>query len=176
MVKSILLHVLVGCFIGFSIPKNSHAQSFNSSTNQVNIALGLGKRVSYNTSLPPIRISYEKFIKEIGAGKVGGEGVLGFTTGSIKTVGLNTVDFSTIQLGVKGNWYWDDLNTDKYNVYGGLGLGMWIDNSSNLGVSSSLYLMLGLGGRYFNSDKLALFSEVGNNLSSIVVGATLKLH
>ena len=158
--------------LAFFTARCVNAQSFNSETHQANLALGIGNRF---IGFPPIMVGYEKYMKDVYSGKIGGVGVLGITSGSRNAIVGPWVNYNTFLLGVKGNYYWDQLNTDKYNVYGGLGVGLILDNNSAIGTSSNLYLMLGIGGRYYITDKIALFSEIGNNLSSLSIGATIKL-
>ncbi|KFC58698.1 hypothetical protein FEM08_25180 [Flavobacterium gilvum] len=87
-----------------------------------------------------------------------------------------------INLGVKGNYYFDHafgISDPAWDVYGGLNLGYSIYNGDNdHDNSSDLNLGLQVGGRWFWNDKWGLYVELaGGNISgfSPAIGLTVKL-
>ncbi|WP_304201180.1 hypothetical protein [Flavobacterium alvei] len=96
-------------------------------------------------------------------------------------VGTN-FDLDWINLGVKGNYYFDNafgISDSAWDVYGGLNVGYSIYNGDNdLDNSSDLNLGLQVGGRYFWNDKWGLYLEIaGGNVSGMspAIGLTVKL-
>lgn len=85
-------------------------------------------------------------------------------------------DFSSLTLGVKGNYYFDDIFglPSEWDVYGGanLGYGIGIGNNNN----SEFAFGFQAGGRWFWSDKWGVYLELGGgNLGGNGgVGVTMK--
>ena len=96
-------------------------------------------------------------------------------------VGTN-FDLDWINLGVKGNYYFDNLfgiSDDAWDVYGGTNVGYSIFNGDDNGVDESdVNFGLQVGGRYFWNDKWGFYVEIaGGNISGLSpgIGLTVKL-
>lgn len=98
-------------------------------------------------------------------------------------VGAGTnLDLDWINLGLKGNYYFDNLfgiSDDAWDVYGGLNAGYSIYNGDENGKDESdINLGLQVGGRYFWNDKWGVYVEIaGGNASGFSpgIGLTVKL-
>lgn len=96
--------------------------------------------------------------------------------------GISGDGISYFYLGARGSYHFNELlnlSTDKADLYVGLGLGY-------LGVSGSYYtgysggvggiiLPLHLGGRYFFSENVGGFAELGSGVAPLKLGVTFKL-
>lgn len=89
---------------------------------------------------------------------------------------------SYYSIGARGSYHFNELinlANDKVDLYGGLGLiySGWTWNESYVGFRNS-YGGVGfgghIGGRYFFSDKLGGFAEVGFGVSPLQLGLTAK--
>ncbi len=88
-------------------------------------------------------------------------------------------NYHSFDIGARGSYHFNELlnlSTDKADLYAGLGLsyysfsyGGYIDNYG------SIYVPFHIGGRYFFSDKLGAFAELGSAINTLKVGVTLKL-
>lgn len=99
-------------------------------------------------------------------------------------VGTN-FDLDWLNLGVKGNYYFDNvfgLSDEAWDVYGGVNVGyaldMRDDKDNNGNDESDLNLGLHVGGRWFWNDKWGVYLEfAGGNVSGFSpgIGVTVKL-
>ncbi len=96
-------------------------------------------------------------------------------------IGTN-FDLDWINIGVKGNYYFDNafgISDDAWDVYGGLNAGYSIYNGEKNGKDESdLNLGLQVGGRWFWNDKWGVYLEIaGGNVSGMspAIGLTVKL-
>lgn len=95
-------------------------------------------------------------------------------------IGTN-LDFDYLNLGVKGNYYFDNLfgiSDDAWDVYGGANVGYSIYMGDNDNDKSDLDLGLQVGGRWFWNDKWGVYVELaGGNVSGLSpgIGVTMKL-
>lgn len=99
-------------------------------------------------------------------------------------VGTN-FDLDWLNLGVKGNYYFDNLfglSDEAWDVYGGVNVGyaldMRDDKDNNGNDESDLNLGLHVGGRWFWNDKWGVYLEfAGGNVSGFSpgIGLTVKL-
>ena len=87
-------------------------------------------------------------------------------------------DLNHLTLGVKGNYYFDELFglTDAWDVYGGanLGFGIAMNNDND----SDLDFGLQAGGRWFWSETWGVYVEIGGGSlggAAYGVGITMKL-
>lgn len=96
-------------------------------------------------------------------------------------IGTN-FDLDWINIGVKGNYYFDNafgISDDAWDVYGGLNAGYSIYNGEKNGNDESdINLGLQVGGRWFWNDKWGVYLEIaGGNVSGMspAIGLTVKL-
>lgn len=89
---------------------------------------------------------------------------------------------SSFDVGVRGSYHFNQLiklPNDKIDLYAGLGLSFY-----NLGYGSGIYNGLGnyttvyvpfhVGGRYFFSDNIGAFAELGSSLATLRLGVSFK--
>ena len=136
--------------------------------------IGIGVNSSYDGGIP-VGLSYEQGI-----------------TGSI-SIGANadylsneylSLKFTAVYFGVRASYHVNQLlkiNSDKIDLYGGPTLGYrsfsWKDNGENLGDSygSGLFLGAYVGGKYFFSNNLGAFTELGDiGSTNARIGIALK--
>lgn len=88
-----------------------------------------------------------------------------------------------IDFGVRASYHFSELfeiNNEQVDVYGGANLGYAVASISNSSYDNSLYpgrVQLGLhaGARYFFSEKVAGYGELGFGLAPLSLGVTFKL-
>lgn len=93
-----------------------------------------------------------------------------------------SLDLDWLNLGVKGNYYFDNLfgiTSAAWDVYAGPNVGYTIDMRDNKGHhDSDLNFGLQVGGRWFWNDKWGVYAELsGGNVSGFSpgIGLTVKL-
>ncbi|MFD2573738.1 hypothetical protein ACFSUS_24070 [Spirosoma soli] len=95
--------------------------------------------------------------------------------------GVNSFD-----LGVRGSYHFNELlqlGTDKADLYAGVGLSYYRISYGDYyagipGFSNSyntVYFLGHIGGRYFFTDKIGGFAELGSSLATLKLGVTIKL-
>lgn len=100
-------------------------------------------------------------------------------------IGTN-LDLDWLNIGVKGNYYFDNLfglSDPAWDVYGGLNAGYSIfmgdnDPNDNDKDESDINLGLQIGGRWFWNDKWGVYLEIaGGNISGLspMIGVTVKM-
>ena len=95
-------------------------------------------------------------------------------------IGTN-LDLDYLNLGVKGNYYFDNLlgiSDDAWDVYGGANVGYSVYIGDGDDDKSDLDLGLQVGGRWFWNDKWGVYVELaGGNISGLSpgIGITMKL-
>lgn len=88
-----------------------------------------------------------------------------------------------LYFAVRGSYHFNELlnlTTDKADLYAGIGLGyesVTYSNSIYSGTSfgSGIYLPIHLGGRYFFSEKVGAFGELGTGIAPLMLGITFGL-
>ncbi|MEZ0608768.1 hypothetical protein ACAW74_09640 [Fibrella sp. WM1] len=88
-------------------------------------------------------------------------------------------NYGSFDIGARGSYHFNELlnlTTDKADLYAGLGLSYFSFSyggfSDNYG---AIYVPIHLGGRYFFSDNVGGFAELGSSLATLKLGVTLKL-
>lgn len=96
--------------------------------------------------------------------------------------GLGTnFDLDWLNIGVKGNYYFDNLfgiSNTSWDVYGGANAGYSVYMGDNKNDKSDIGFGLQVGGRWFWNDKWGLYLEIGGgNVSGLSpgLGLTVKL-
>lgn len=172
---------------------NTKAQTFAKGTTVANVGMGFGwYNYGYNIiSLPAISFSLEKGIYDISdLGTISIGAIGGWKHASYIDNFYRTTTY-------KQRWNWNDyivagrcalhftaLKIDKTDLYGGIALGLRIESahyrdeylnynstSSSINPLFSVYA----GGRYYFTEKLALYGEVGYGLGYLTIGASYKL-
>jgi hypothetical protein len=156
MKKRIFITLLMVGIISVSYSQSASQSAFNKGDNLLNVGIGVN---SYYSGGIPIGASYEKGISDVIS--VGGN----FDYLSTKYF---TVKFTALYFGVRGSYHLK-LNVDKFDVYGGPTIGYrsfsWSSKYEgvNLGGSygNGLFVGIFIGGKYYFSEKIGVFAELG---------------
>jgi hypothetical protein len=159
---------------------------------------GNGYGVTYRRS-PAFSFMYEQSLPEkLGPGYLGLGAYLGFQSASYRfdnnyyNNGFKNDDYyyrhswNYFMIAARGAYHADILNWQKGEIYGGLLLGLRLatykyeDNDpfnqySYTGSSLNLAWSLFAGGRYYFTDKVGAFMELGYGISYLTVGVTIKI-
>lgn len=179
--KKLLTTCLLLCFAVFHVTAQ---QSFTQGDNLAGIGIGFGGNLysGYYGSgikrIPAISLSYEHCIKDnlfdenssLGLG-----GLLGYASAS-----TDYWKTSNIIIGARGTLHYAFI--DKLDTYTGLMLGYnivnfkWKDNEWVLGNASSSGFTWSwyLGARYYFSDSVGAFAELGYGIAVLNLGVSLK--
>jgi len=167
-----------------SMTAQAQMPTFNNGDNLVSFGIGFGGYYTgafYNnaSSIPAISFYYEKCVKDNlfdDKSSLGIGGMVGYTSAKWS----DYWKVSNTVIGVRGALHYAFV--DKLDTYAGLMLGYnivswnyyssWIGGSSN---SSSAVVLSGfLGARYYFTDNVAAFAEVGYGVANINLGLSLK--
>ena len=165
-----LLLLVIGLLAG----TQSFAQlAVDKGTKFVNLGIGVGGYGYFNGSGIGLNAAADFGVaKNITVG-----GVAGYRTyGS----GVNSFD-----IGARGSYHFNELlnlATDKADLYAGLGISYYSLSYGDtylraIGVDdtySQVYVPIHLGGRYFFTESLGGFAELGSSLATLKVGVTFK--
>jgi hypothetical protein len=143
-----------------------NAQSFEEGTSVVQLGIGVGGDIG-----TPFAGGYEYGISD----KIGVGATVGYSS-----YDLGFYKYTSILLGAKGNYHF--YTTDKFDAYGGLSLiynKLSADTASSpFGVSpsaSGIVFVGQLGARYYFTDSIGAFAELGYGLANLNVGVAIKL-
>lgn len=177
MKKMILLVVMtVAAFT------HAQGQQFQLGSNAVNVGVGFGTALSgLGTGRPAISASYEHGLWEAGPGVIGLGAYAGLTGYTYKTEGY-TQKWNYTVIGVRGAYHYHGFTSvPQLDPYGGVMLGYNIVSYSATGdytgpntYGSGLGFSLFLGSRWFFSDNLAAFAELGYGVSVLNAGIAFK--
>ncbi|KAA5542508.1 hypothetical protein [Adhaeribacter rhizoryzae] len=172
--------LLVAFFFAFALLP-AQAQDGGRSIN-VNAGIGLGV---YNAGGLPIGASVEVGIKDnIAVGGFVDYARYGRNWGGYRW------SYNFLYFGARGSYHLGDLlkelgmSEDKFDPYAGLSLGIrtasykdnvGIENYDSPYSSASVFLGGHVGTRYYFSDKIGGFGEVGYGVSALRLGVTFKL-
>jgi hypothetical protein len=162
---------------------------FEEGTNALNLGIGIGSVYSFGAGFfggsssvsPAISVSYERGIRPIGPGILGIGGYVGYQGASYDLGGGDKIKYSDILVTVRGAFHYPV--TAEFDAYGGVAIGVRHGSTSYEGdffedVASDSYndFVTGVfaGGRYFFTDNIGAFGEVGYDQSFLKVGLTAK--
>ena len=177
MFKKVFLAVLA--IVG-SISIANAQEVFHKGTTAINAGIGLGSY--YNSlSIPPLSVSLDYGVADnLINGNNGSISVGGFAgyTASSHTYGAYKTTFSYIALGGRGAFHYQFA--PKLDTYAGLMVSYDIVSSSydafsNYIKSSHIDWSLFLGARYFFTEKIGAFAELGYGFYNLNLGVTFKL-
>lgn len=185
MVKKIfLILALMG-----GIVSGIQAQNvFSKGDKVVHLGVGLGSYLGgtgYTSSIPPVLVSYEQGIVDNlidGNASIGLGGYLGYTANKWNATNDSGYKYSYLILGARGAFHYQFI--DKLDTYAGLMLGYNIVNGKWFGsgtetnpvaTSSSVAYSVFLGARYYFTDKVAVFAEVGYGIAALELGVAFRL-
>ena len=168
--------------------KTVTAQEFKSGTNVVSLGIGLGSSFGsygYSSSTPAISIQFEHGQWDVGGpGTISLGGFVGFK--SFKYESFNYSEkWSYTVIGIRSAYHYNGLDVAHLDVYGGVMLSYnvlsysfdspySIYNNYKGSYPSYLGFSLYLGGRYFFTDNLAGFLELGYGISYATIGGAYR--
>ncbi|MDO7877770.1 hypothetical protein Q5H93_23745 [Hymenobacter sp. ASUV-10] len=177
-----------GGSVGLTAPKTIKAKSvadgpFGEGTNVLNLGIGFGAVYSYAGTVdasPAFSASFEHGFKQVGPGVIGIGGLVGYQSTS-SDLGYGTkFKSSDLAIAVRGAYHYPV--TDAFDAYAGLGLGFRsisyeVEGSSSLIAVADykgFYSGYFIGGRYFFTDKIGAFGELGYDQALLKVGLSVK--
>lgn len=178
MKKSIF--IILAIFIAVT----AQAQPFQKGTTAANVGIGLGTALGgLGNARPAISASIDH-----GVWDVGGPGVISLggyvgNTGYKYTSGNYTYKWNYIVVGARGAYHYNGFTTvPNLDVYGGAMLGYNIVKYSSDGDDMAMANSYGsgmgfsgfLGSRWFFSDNIGAYAELGYGVSVLNVGLTFK--
>ena len=170
--------------MGELITTFSYAQQFQRGTTVVNAGIGLGTALGgLGKARPAISLSLDR-----GVWPVGGPGVISLggylgNTGYKYSSGGYTAKWNYFIVGARGAYHYNGFSSvPKLDVYGGAMLGYNIVNYSSDGndvdISNSYGSGIGfsgfLGGRWFFTERIGAYAELGYGVSVLNAGVAIK--
>ena len=166
------------------------AQAFKNGDMVGNLGFGFGwYGYGYGTtSLPAISLSVEKGIRDLeNIGPLSIGGIVGFKHASYAYATSYDWSWNDIILAARGAIHYDLFKEEKVDTYGGVALGVRIQSFTDYIYNGSQYIKgststthalfaLYLGGRYYFTDKLAGFGELGYGLGYLTIGLSYKFN
>lgn len=174
-----MMFLTVMALVAFS---TAYGQQFQVGSNAVNVGVGFGTALSgLGTGRPAISASYEHGLWEAGPGVIALGAYAGITGYTYKSAGY-TQKWNYTVIGARGTYHYSGFTSvPQLDPYGGLMLGYNIVSYSATGdytgpnaYGSGLGFSLFLGSRWFFSDNLAAFAELGYGVSILNAGVSLK--
>jgi outer membrane protein W len=117
----------------------------------------------------------------LGSGNLGIQVGFDYFSWSTESFGFGNYSWTNISIGATANYHFKLVDT-KFDPFVGLGLGYenWscdYGGSGNLcgAYSSAIYFIGRAGGRYFVSEKVALYADVGAGAATLNLGAMFRL-
>ena len=93
--------------------------------------------------------------------------------------GVNGDGVSYFYIGARGSYHFNELlslSTDKADLYAGIGLGyLGVSGTYYYGGVGGIFFPIHLGGRYFFSENVGAFAELGSSIAPLKLGVTFKL-
>ena len=174
MFKKVFLAVLA--IVG-SISIANAQEVFHKGTTAINAGIGLGSYYS-GITIPPLSVSLDYGVADnLINGNNGSISVGGFAgyAASSHTYGAYKTTFSYIALGGRGAFHYQFA--PKLDTYAGLMISYDISSASsnNVDATSGIHWSLFLGGRYFFTEKIGGFAELGYGFYNLNLGVTFKL-
>ncbi|HNP07120.1 MAG TPA: hypothetical protein PKN99_05820 [Cyclobacteriaceae bacterium] len=162
MKKNLILLLLVG---GFILTSGTAFAQYEKGDKLLNIGIGVN---SYYSGGIPVGASFEVGVTdEISVG-----GSVDYLSHNYGSVFGSDWKFTAIYIGARGSYHFNELlnlSNEKVDVYGGLTLGYrsfsWSDSAFGTGLGDSygsgMFLGIYAAGRYYFSEKVGAFLEVG---------------
>jgi hypothetical protein len=181
-------------FLGLilSISSIAGAQSFDKGTKVASLGIGIGSSLGsfdYSTQIPGISLMYEQGIAQAGnVGVIGLGGYVGYKSFSWETKS-GTIEskskWNYTIIGLRGALHFTGIDKENLDLYGGVmasynllnysyedNTGFNSGNTGNFGNSAGLTLFA--GARYYFSDNLAAFAELGYGVAYLNLGLAVK--
>ncbi len=177
MRKTLAGLMAVACMI--SMPVRQAAAQLAKGYSDIGGVVGFGNTGGAGVSLGGRFERVLKDLPDMGGGTLG----IGVSADYWRYDYGNYYRYSYLPIGVTGNYH-VKLENKKVDVFGGVGLGYNIIGCSYSGPAGtlgdlcqngSIYLIARAGGRYFLSDKSAIYGDVGAGASALNIGLTFKI-
>jgi len=167
--------LMVFLLIGFSWNVFAQDEAFNKDDMIINAGVGLGTYISdkgLSMTVPPISASFEYGIVDLFNDR-GGIGVGGYAAYLLRKSDEGNYNVGNFIIGPRGLFHYQFV--DKLDTYAGIMFGYNIVSSSYQvpsasGFSSTFFL----GGRYYFTNNVAVFGELGYGVSPLQLGFTFK--
>ena len=163
---------------GFSWNAFAQDDAFKKGDNVINVGVGLGTYFSdkgFSMSVPPISGSFEYGVVDLFDGK-GAIGVGGYLSYLLrKSNGDDSFNVGDFVIGPRGLFHYQFV--DKLDTYAGLMLGYDVVSFNNKNASlsgSGFYSAFFIGGRYYFTNAIAVFGELGYGISPLQLGISFK--
>ncbi|MBK9758813.1 MAG: hypothetical protein IPO90_02280 [Flavobacteriales bacterium] len=179
----------------------SKAQSFTEGTNVLGVGLGVGGSYGVGFSgsgvsqSPAIALHFDHGMGELGPGVWGLGGFLGyksykyeFNNSFFSNSYTTSYKWTYVVVGARGTWHYNDWHeNEKLDTYGGLMLAYraasFKDETNypagtqvfSAGTYSGLSLTVLVGARYYFTDKIGVYGELGYGVSVAQLGLAVKL-
>jgi hypothetical protein len=173
---------------------SAKAQSFEMGTSAINLGIGFGYSYGYESGAgvsqtPVISGSYEYGVTKLGPGTLGLGAQIAYQGASYSYTenSYNVSDNWTATLfGIRGIYHPDFCNGKNYDVYGALQLSYdhfgfsYTTNDPNPSYrptvvsASSFYPYIIIGGRYYFTDNIGVWAELGYDLAYFNLGLSIK--
>lgn len=187
--KKILFLLLVLC------SGSLRAQEFAVDQNVLGAGIGFGGSFgsyNYSSQTPALSLNYERGIWPIdGPGVISLGGYLGFKSYKYEqqfNPFYYKYKWNYTVIGLRSAYHYTGLEVDKLDVYGGLMLSYnilkykYTTNNNfnpefyNKSYGSTVGLTLYVGGRYYLTDNIAAFMELGYGVSYLTLGAAFRFQ
>lgn len=182
-----LIVLVVAVTIIISAQSTVKAQAFQNGDMVANLGAGFGwYGYGYGaTSLPALSLSIEKGIKDLeNIGPLSIGGIVGFKHASYAYSSVYDYSWNDFIVAARGAIHYDLLKNEKVDTYGGVAIGLraqsynYYDffNSNEKRTSTTIHALFAfyLGGRYYLTDNLAAFGELGYGLGYLTIGISYK--
>lgn len=168
------------------------AQAFKTGDMVANVGAGFGwYGYGYGaTSLPALSLSIEKGIKDIDKlGPLSIGGIIGFKHASYAWSTAYDYSWNDFIVAARGALHYDLFKNEKVDTYGGVAVGLrmqsysyytWVppygvnDYEKVSTTTAHPLVALYVGGRYFFTNNLAVFGELGYGLGYLTLGVSYK--
>jgi len=179
-------------------PDHAHAQAFQAGDNAVGVGVGVGgsyyRYGNYYGFRPTLSLMYDRGTAvPVGPGVLGIGGYFSYTNRRIYndfTYWVEDKRYDFWNFGFRGTYHWNSWHkVENWDVYAGIGLGFTVttytDRSTysssfyenlyrrNFNARSPVRSSLFVGTRYYFTDFLGVFAEVGYDTSFIKAGLQL---
>lgn len=156
---------------------------FEVGTNAVNLGIGFGTSYAYLgssvSSTPAFSASFERGVVELGPGVIGLGVLAGYQGTSADYFGFKQKSTDVV-VAVRGAFHYPV--SDKFDAYAGIGIGYrsisYSFDGAGIGSTTANYggvFSAGfLGGRYFFTDAIGAFAELGYDQTFLKIGLTAK--
>ena len=168
------ISVVFLALFGFSYGAFAQEEVINQGNMIINAGIGAGSWIShkdYSMKLFPVVGSFEYCVADLfdsrGAIGIGGYAAYAFFGSNDKNLSLN---INNLILGARGLFHYEFVN--NLDTYAGLALGFNITTypNTNIDFKGKPYLGGFIGARYFITNNIGVFGELGYGISPLEVG------